>query len=121
MIIREQSRTVSHGRESRAGLMALATLCVLGASPFASAQSDPVVFSFATVGDSRQDLAAPDPTTLLAEGSQPGAASQFGGLPAIPDLSCLRISSGPPIREPGLQSRPGSSRRVRICCSSTAI
>ena len=38
-----------------------------------------MVFSFATVGDSRQDLAAPDPTTLLAEGSQPGAASQFGG------------------------------------------
>src|ERR1700761_389385 len=27
---------------------------------------DPVVFSFATVGDNRQDLKSPDPTTLLA-------------------------------------------------------
>ncbi len=27
--------------------------------------ADPVIFSFATVGDSRQDPAAPDPTTLL--------------------------------------------------------
>src|SRR4051812_45292519 len=27
---------------------------------------DPVVFSFATVGDNRQDIKSPDPTTLLA-------------------------------------------------------
>ena len=27
---------------------------------------DPVVFSFATVGDNRQDLKSPDPTVLLA-------------------------------------------------------
>jgi hypothetical protein len=44
--------------------LSLATLGALSFSAAASA-ADPVVFSFATVGDSRQDPAAPDPTTLL--------------------------------------------------------
>jgi len=34
---------------------------------------DPVVFSFATVGDNRQDLKSPDPTTLLAVDPNTGA------------------------------------------------
>jgi hypothetical protein len=42
------------------------TLAFIGAAGFGSLAhaSDPVVFSFATVGDSRQDPSAPDPTTL---------------------------------------------------------
>jgi hypothetical protein len=35
----------------------------------AHAQSDPVVYSFVTVGDSRQDPKSPDPTTLLPNNS----------------------------------------------------
>jgi hypothetical protein len=42
----------------------LLAMTVLGAHR-AEAQADPVVFSFATMGDSRQDPKAPDPTTLL--------------------------------------------------------
>ena len=48
----------------------------LGAAPVALAQAaDPVVFSFATVGDSRQDLKSPDPTTLLALDPSTGAGA----------------------------------------------
>src|SRR5271170_4338178 len=64
MLIRE----LSHARLSRAihviGISVVA-LASLGASRPAHA-ADPVIFSFATVGDSRQDPASPDPTTLLA-------------------------------------------------------
>jgi hypothetical protein len=42
----------------------LAATTVLAALP-AQAATDPVLFSFATFGDSRQDPAAPDPTALL--------------------------------------------------------
>ena len=44
--------------------VSLVAVSALGFSRAASA-ADPVVFSFATVGDSRQDPSAPDPTTLL--------------------------------------------------------
>ncbi len=52
---------------------------------------DPVVFSFSTVGDSRQDPAAPDPTTLL-EAGEPGTFSSGATLgtpsqPGTPDLN----------------------------------
>ena len=52
---------------------------------------DPVVFSFSTVGDSRQDPASPDPTTLLTPG-EPGAFSSGATLgtpsqPGTPDLT----------------------------------
>lgn len=51
-------------------------ISALGAVAGASAQAyDPVVFSFATVGDSRQDLASPDPTTLLAVNASTGAGA----------------------------------------------
>jgi hypothetical protein len=42
--------------------MSVLAACGLGSTARAN---DPVLFSFATVGDSRQDPAAPDPTTLL--------------------------------------------------------
>lgn len=45
-------------------VLSMAALAALGAGQLARA-ADPVVFSFATFGDSRQDPAAPDPTTLF--------------------------------------------------------
>jgi hypothetical protein len=53
--------------------------------------NDPVVFSFSTVGDSRQDPATPDPTTLLTPG-EPGTFSSGTTLgtpsePGKPDLT----------------------------------
>ena len=47
---------------SAAAGCAFSLLSAVSAQAFAA---DPVVFSFATVGDSRQDPTAPDPTTLL--------------------------------------------------------
>ena len=71
----------------RSGLVAMMTLGALGAmgaSHVAHAQAyDPVVFSFATVGDNRQDPKKPDPTTFLANSSpatQGGAPSYSGAV-----------------------------------------
>jgi hypothetical protein len=50
---------------------------VMGRTAFA--QVDPVVFSFATVGDSRTDPNAPDPTTLI---TNPNPTTQ-GGVPSL--------------------------------------
>jgi hypothetical protein len=58
-------------------------VCSLGASSAMAA--DPVVFSFATVGDSRQDPATFDPTTALAAG-EPGGPGQASA-PGYPSLS----------------------------------
>jgi Calcineurin-like phosphoesterase len=52
------------GRAAVTSILTAAVLAGLGMTRIAAA-ADPVVFSFATVGDSRQDPAAPDPTTLL--------------------------------------------------------
>jgi hypothetical protein len=71
------------GRASTALLAAIA-LAGLGAGKIAAA-ADPVIFSFATVGDSRQDPAAPDQTTLLAIGEL-GAAGQPNS-PGFPSLT----------------------------------
>jgi hypothetical protein len=59
--------------------------------PDSQHDADPVVFSFATVGDSRQDPASPDPTTLL-EAGEPGTFSSGTALgtpsqPGTPDLT----------------------------------
>ena len=56
-----------------------------------SRDEDPVVFSFATVGDSRTETVAPDPTTLL-EAGEPGKFSTGAALgtpsePGKPDLT----------------------------------
>jgi len=57
----------SRARVSSVAATIAVSLVAMGALSFSRAASaaDPVVFSFATVGDSRQDPAAPDPTTLL--------------------------------------------------------
>jgi hypothetical protein len=58
-------RSVSPVSRAVKGVMA-ALACAAGfTAALPSFASDPVVFSFATVGDSRTDPAAPDPTTLL--------------------------------------------------------
>jgi hypothetical protein len=60
----------------------LVSLAAFGATQVVQAQaSDPVIFSFATVGDSRTDPGKPDATTLLANSSpttQGGAPSLTG-------------------------------------------
>src|SRR5580692_8327200 len=68
-------------REARRRACALlaASISALTTGSLALAQSDPVVFSFATVGDSRTDPNKPDATTLLAN---PNPTSQ-GGVPSL--------------------------------------
>ncbi len=72
----------SHARRVRSSvILALSALAATGTAGLAGAHGrdyrdhehdhdshdrDPVVFSFATVGDNRQDLKRPDPTALLA-------------------------------------------------------
>lgn len=59
---------------------ALSALGALGVHRTAAAQGyDPVIFSFATVGDSRQDPKKADPTTFL---TNPNPATQ-GGMPSF--------------------------------------
>jgi hypothetical protein len=76
LIDKERRPTARHGVNG--AVLALAVCGALGIHQPAFAQaSDPVVFSFATVGDSRTDPNSPDATTLLAnpspttEGGQP--------------------------------------------------
>src|ERR1700722_18141891 len=71
-------------RVSRVSMLAVCTASALSGlivtNRTASAQGfDPVVFSFATVGDNRQDPKKPDPTTFLAN---PNPAGQ-GGMPSF--------------------------------------
>ena len=76
-------------RVAVAALLAGATLAgATGARDFhadPSHDADPVVFSFSTVGDSRTETAAPDPTTLL-EAGEPGTFSSGAqlGTPSEP-------------------------------------
>jgi hypothetical protein len=58
------SRRHAFGRAAHAIIFSGVAAASMGIAPPAHA-ADPVVFSFATVGDSRQDPAAPDQTTLL--------------------------------------------------------
>jgi hypothetical protein len=74
---------ISARRELRRALIgSFVSLAALGAVGSAQAQnSDPVIFSFATVGDSRTDPAKADATTLLANANpttQGGAPSLTG-------------------------------------------
>jgi hypothetical protein len=52
---------------------AIVALPLLAVAPAHAQTSDPVVFSFVTLGDSRQDPANPDPTTLLTVSPVTGA------------------------------------------------
>jgi hypothetical protein len=75
------SKNSGRGCAGRVIAGALVSLAALGATPLAHAQGDPVVFSFATVGDSRTDPGKPDATTLLANANpttQGGAPSLTG-------------------------------------------
>lgn len=54
------------GQISSVVLSVASTLGALGVAGPASAQDDPVIFSFASVGDSRQDPKKPDPTTFIS-------------------------------------------------------
>ena len=64
----------------RAYAACAASIVAMSVTGVASAQaSDPVVFSFATVGDSRTDPGKPDATTLLAN---PAPTTQ-GGVPSL--------------------------------------
>jgi hypothetical protein len=73
----DPARRPSARRAVNSVVLAFAVCGTLGVNQLACAQSDPVVFSFATVGDSRTDPNSPDQTTLLAnpspttEGGQP--------------------------------------------------
>jgi hypothetical protein len=68
------------GRAAAAGAAALLGLGAMGLQRPAAAQAvDPVIFSFATVGDSRTDPGKADPTTLLAN---PSPTTQ-GGVPSL--------------------------------------
>ena len=65
---------------NRAGTLLMVALAGVAVDGTAAAQVvDPVVFSFATVGDNRQDPASPDPTTLIAN---PNPTTQ-GGAPSL--------------------------------------
>ena len=65
-----------HGQAAR--LLTLCASTLLGSVAAHAGSADPVVFSFATVGDSRQDPSKPDPTTLLA--GNPGGLNLTGSL-----------------------------------------
>ena len=72
---------VENGRRAAFGglglTLAASVLGCLGLAKVAGAQAvDPVVFSFATVGDNRTDPKKPDPTTFVAN---PHPTTQNGG------------------------------------------
>jgi Calcineurin-like phosphoesterase len=77
-------------------------MSVLAAGSAIAQGYDPVVFSFATVGDSRQDPAKADPTTFLA--GSPGAPSLTGTL--LPqDAEYLQNSAAANAILAGIQSQ----------------
>src|ERR1700749_2459985 len=64
----------------RASIACATSIVAMSVTGVASAQaSDPVIFSFATVGDSRTDPGKPDATTLLAN----PAPTTEGGIPSL--------------------------------------
>jgi hypothetical protein len=76
-----QSRTSTRRDLRRALVGSLMSVAAFGAVQSAQAQSsDPVIFSFATVGDSRTDPGKPDATTLLAASS---TSTTQGGAPSL--------------------------------------
>jgi len=67
---------------------------------------DPVVFRFATVGDSRQDLKSPDPTTLLAVDPETGAgAPNLSGTLLPQDKQWLQNSKAWSMIQDGIQAQ----------------
>jgi hypothetical protein len=76
---------VTHMRIAMSLLLTSAITMALPAAHAHETEGDRVVFSFATVGDSRQDPASYDPTTALATGA-PGAPGQASA-PGFPSLT----------------------------------
>jgi hypothetical protein len=73
----------ARGHAGRAIAGSVIAVAALGVTQLVNAQADPVVFSFATVGDSRTDPGKPDATTLLANANptmQGGAPSLTGAI-----------------------------------------
>lgn len=68
-----------HGRAKHACALLAVSIAGLTSGGLANAQYDPVVFSFATVGDSRTDPNKPDATTLIANPSP----TTEGGSPSL--------------------------------------
>ncbi len=95
----------------RSGLVAMMAVSALGAvatSHIARAQAyDPVVFSFATVGDNRQDPKKPDPTTFLANSSPAtqGGAPSFSGAVLPQDQEFMQNSAAWAVIQQGITSQ----------------
>jgi hypothetical protein len=76
--------------------MVAGALGVIGVSETALAQAyDPIIFSFATVGDNRQDPKKPDPTTFLANSNSAaqGGAPSFSGVVLPQDQEYMQNSA----------------------------
>ena len=87
------------------GLVFLATAALYGSGACAR-ERDPVVFSFATVGDSRQDPVKPDPDTLLAVNSATGAGGpNRTGILLPQDQEYLQNSQAWPRIRQGIESQ----------------
>jgi hypothetical protein len=83
-------------RISLACIIAVGALGALGTNRIAGAQSvDPVIFSFATVGDNRQDPKKPDPTTFIANPNPTtqGGVASFSGAVLPQDQEYLQNSA----------------------------
>ncbi len=75
-----QNKNPRHRIARSASSLLAASIAAIAMNGIAAAQAnDPVIFSFATVGDSRTDPGKPDATTLLAN---PSPATQ-GGVPSL--------------------------------------
>ena len=95
---------VSRWSVARIGVACMVALATLGANRAADAQNDPVLFSFATVGDNRQDPASPDPTTLITTSPNGGVPSVTGVL--LPqDAEFLQNSAAWAVIQSGIQGQ----------------
>jgi hypothetical protein len=95
-------RIINRSAVSRAASVLLFSASALAAASAFAQAYDPVVFSFATVGDSRTDPAKADPTTFLA--GSPGAPSLTGTL--LPqDAEYLQNSAAANAMLAGIQSQ----------------
>jgi hypothetical protein len=85
---------------------ACAVFSTLGSLAAQAQISDPVIFSFATVGDSRQDLKSPDPNVLLAVNPATGAgAPSLTGTLLPQDKQWLQNSQAWSLIQNGIQSQ----------------
>jgi len=90
-------------------LSAVAVVAAAGVFGTADAQGyDPVVFTFATVGDNRQDPKSPDPTTYVAAGSNPATQNggpSYSGAVLLQDQEYLQNSAAWSVIQQGILSQ----------------